>query len=59
MSKRERSSLLFIIQDTTLEFYEFIFEQTQNLHLVNYQNLFISLWKNKSKSNLNKEVTYL
>ncbi len=59
MSKRERSSLLFIIQDTTLEFYEFIFEQTQNLHLVNYQNLFIYLWKNKSKYNLNIEVTYL
>ena len=59
MSKRERSSLLFIIQDTTLEFYEFIFEQTQNLHLVNYQNLFINWWKNKSKYNLNTEVTYL
>ena len=59
MSKRERSSLRFIIQDTTLEFYEFIFEQTQNLHLVNYQNLFINLWKNKSKYNLNTEVTYL
>jgi len=59
MSKRERSSLLFIIQDTTLEFYEFIFEQTQNLHLVNYQNLFINWWKNKSKFNLNTEVTYL
>jgi hypothetical protein len=59
MSKRERSSLLFIIQDTTLEFYEFIFEQTQNLHLVNYQNLFINFWKNKSKYNLNTEVTYL
>ena len=58
MSKRERSSLLFIIQDTTLEFYEFIFEQTQNLHLENYQNLFISLWKNKSKYNLDTEVTY-